>query len=656
MTNQFIKKIIYTLQQTFISLIPYLILRASCTLLIVFEKYLPFGDSAVLYSLINITYDLFPVLLCISLSYNFAKKEERQYSIGILLMSIFCFFIVSGYITEQNSEIVIERKHSIIYSIFIPIIVYCITQISKKYFSPLTISSRLSILNNAFSFVIPYVLIFFLTLLWHSLDFLNVSSWLESLFSGTSIQFQAVMHLLISHLLWSLGIHGTTTYRYTFDMDFYYQDIFQLLSYEQFFSAFIIFGGAGSTISLIIAIFLFSKRRHSRSIAKISAPFSIFNINETIIYGLPLALNKSLIIPFVLLPFINFFLSYLLISFDVFTFSQTKVPWTIPPVISGYLLTDSIWASLWQLLLISIGVLIYKPFLNRFEYSKYNPSFLASHLSLNKKFDDFDSDYEFYIRQNELNKKEDELKQLINHLTSGTLELYYQPIVNIHKQHIHCFEALLRHNKDGVIYPPDFLPKIQEFGLEEMIDQWTIKQVAEDYTKWGNEKYSAQISINIYPKTLLNEKNINFIIEHLSYKNICIEILEKDYTKDRAAISAAVERLKSVGINTSIDDFGSEYSNLAVISDINASTIKIDREILLGCDKERGFILFESIVSTFKKMGFKVILEGVETKEQLDVAKKANVDAVQGWLYTKALPILSVIDYARDFNNSNSSI
>lgn len=123
-------------------------------------------------------------------------------------------------------------------------------------------------------------------------------------------------------------------------------------------------GGTGATISLVIAILLFSKHKATRNIAKLAVPSSIFEINEPIIFGLPIVFNIPMIIPFVLTPIIQTLLAYFATAFGIIPILKINIPWITPPVISGWLASaGDIRVPIFQIVLIAVGVMIYLPFL-----------------------------------------------------------------------------------------------------------------------------------------------------------------------------------------------------------------------------------------------------------------------------------------------------
>ena len=131
----------------------------------------------------------------------------------------------------------------------------------------------------------------------------------------------------------------------------------------QFQELFAIFGGAGSTLSLIIAMLIFCKSKRITNLGKLSLIPGIFGINEPIIFGLPIVLNPVMLAPFMLVPLFNIVVSYTVMSAGLVPICNgVTIPWTTPPIISGFLATDWRGAVL-QAILIAAGVFIYMPFI-----------------------------------------------------------------------------------------------------------------------------------------------------------------------------------------------------------------------------------------------------------------------------------------------------
>lgn len=131
-----------------------------------------------------------------------------------------------------------------------------------------------------------------------------------------------------------------------------------------FKDTFAVMGGSGNTIALLIAIFIFSRRKDYKDFAKLSVTPALFNISEPIIFGLPIVFNISLIIPFVLAPIFSLTVGYFATAVGLINHVVVQIPWTTPPVISGFLATGGDWrASVLQIAIIAVSVFIYLPFL-----------------------------------------------------------------------------------------------------------------------------------------------------------------------------------------------------------------------------------------------------------------------------------------------------
>lgn len=123
-------------------------------------------------------------------------------------------------------------------------------------------------------------------------------------------------------------------------------------------------GGTGSTISLLIAIFVFSRQQASKQVARLAISPGLFNINEPVIFGLPIVFNVPLMIPFVLLPAIGIYFAWLCTTLGLMSRCVVMIPWTTPPILSAWLATAGDWrAVVVQLIIIIFGVFFYLPFL-----------------------------------------------------------------------------------------------------------------------------------------------------------------------------------------------------------------------------------------------------------------------------------------------------
>ena len=183
-----------------------------------------------------------------------------------------------------------------------------------------------------------------------------------------------VIAYIFLHLFWFFGVNGGSVVGAVFN------PILQTLSAEnvafftngvgsphiicqQFQDLFATFGGCGSTLSLIIAMFMVCKSQRIKKLSKLALVPGIFGINEPIVFGLPLVLNPAMLIPFMLVPTLNIVISYACMAVGLVPVcSGINIPWTTPAIISGFLATNWVGALL-QALLLVMGVFIYMPFI-----------------------------------------------------------------------------------------------------------------------------------------------------------------------------------------------------------------------------------------------------------------------------------------------------
>lgn len=163
---------------------------------------------------------------------------------------------------------------------------------------------------------------------------------------------------------------------------------------DPFSNFFTNFGGGGSTLSLVIVMMLFCKSKRIKELGKLSIVPGFFGINEPIIFGLPIVLNPIIIIPFILTPTINLLLSTFVTKIGLLPYTTgVSLPWTTPIGFSGYLSTGSIFAAVWQLLLLILGCLIYYPFIKTLDNQYLHDEQVAEQGESNElSFDDLSID------------------------------------------------------------------------------------------------------------------------------------------------------------------------------------------------------------------------------------------------------------------------
>jgi len=255
-------------------------------------------------------------------------------------------------------------------------------------------------------------------------------------------------------------------------------------------------------------------------------------------------------------------------------------------------------------------------------------------------------DHSLDIEQQELTSLQHDLKDAID---NNELELYYQPIVSITNNSLNAIEALVRwnHSSKGLIMPDRFLPMATESGLITKIGWWVAKEVCRQLAEWkkANIINFEYISVNINARQL-NE--VNFVEQldqcikkgNINPSLLKLELTETTLLDNYEKTKHILQRLKSSGIECSIDGFGTGYSSLSYLKKFAFKVLKIDKvftqDILTNKDNQE---LVKSIIAIGKQFNYKVIIEGVETELQREeIMQLDNAIYYQGFLCSKAIP------------------
>lgn len=233
-------------------------------------------------------------------------------------------------------------------------------------------------------------------------------------------------------------------------------------------------------------------------------------------------------------------------------------------------------------------------------------------------------------------------------LEQNQFELYYQPQVNMEGR-IHSAEALVRWNHPdwGTVSPGEFIPLAEENHLIHDLTSWVIEEVCSQLKKWKTmEKPVKPIAINVSPLCLMRNGFIEKIKQiladyEISAHLIQLEITENTLLKDNEKIQSNLKMLKQLGLAIAIDDFGTGYSSLKYIHGFQVDILKLDKLFLkeLAHDNEKDKAIVSSVIHLAKGLNIKIVAEGVERYEQYQFLKQKDCDFVQGYLFSKPVPL-----------------
>lgn len=250
----------------------------------------------------------------------------------------------------------------------------------------------------------------------------------------------------------------------------------------------------------------------------------------------------------------------------------------------------------------------------------------------------FDSISDIY-NKNRLTLTND-LRQAID---NNTLELYYQPQIKISNNQIFGAEALLRweHSKFGFIQPEKIVELAEYSGIIHQLTLWVIDKAIEQTQNWHLQGYPLNISVNISVHDFTNPslcEQVNELLNKHQFSNklLTLEITESGMMENLSRSVEVLHSLNQMGINISIDDFGTGFSSLSYLKQLPVNELKIDKSFVFDMDKnENDLTLVQSIIQLGHNLGLKVVAEGVEEQIHLDLISNFNCDISQGYLHGK---------------------
>ncbi|MFV0556017.1 MAG: PTS sugar transporter subunit IIC [Lactovum sp.] len=346
------------------------------------------------------SYNILSLLIVFLISMELAKNkgyEKLGYIPAIFSLSAY-ITIVPKFInfTDANSEAtflvenVIAKQYTDTSSLFLAMLtailatsLFCwLSSLEKlKIKMPDSVPSNVSVAFSALFPIAIGLIIFSVGEFIFEMIF-NISTY-QAIFTMVQVPLGKIVQglpgvlflMFISQTFWMFGIHGNQMIKPVREpllLDAINQNMDAFSAGKEipnivtmpFWDIYGTVGGSGVTLGLIIAIIIFSKRKDHREVTKLSSVPGIFNINETMIFGVPIVLNPIMAVPFILTPLVTLSIGYLMTIIGFAGRTVVMIPWTTPPIISAYIATaGSIGAVITQIICIIASVLIYAPFI-----------------------------------------------------------------------------------------------------------------------------------------------------------------------------------------------------------------------------------------------------------------------------------------------------
>jgi EAL domain-containing protein (putative c-di-GMP-specific phosphodiesterase class I) len=210
------------------------------------------------------------------------------------------------------------------------------------------------------------------------------------------------------------------------------------------------------------------------------------------------------------------------------------------------------------------------------------------------------------------------------------------------------FEALMRwrHPKYGIIAPSEFIPVAEETGLIVPLGTWALNEACGEAMSWPEP-----LSVSVNVSTVQFRGGLEDAVvaalgsSGLAAGRLKLEVTESLLAQDPEQAVAVLHRLRALGVNIALDDFGTGYSSLSYLRRFPFHLLKIDRAFIRDIADPDAAAIVRAMVGIGERLGMGIVAEGVETAEQLELVRREGCRQVQGYLFSKPLPV----DEARAF-------
>ncbi len=267
--------------------------------------------------------------------------------------------------------------------------------------------------------------------------------------------------------------------------------------------------------------------------------------------------------------------------------------------------------------------------------------------------------YRFYSEEMnaEIKSRFEIMQNLRNALDNNEFFLVYQPKIDATTGGVVGAEALVRwaSPRFGLVFPGQFIPMIDEIGLESRLGHWVIDTACAQAAEWiaqGNAPLP--VSVNISPTHFQSREIVMQVCTALSRNNLAADLLELEILETTAMgysdmTNDILTELRSMNVGIALDDFGTGYSSLVYLTRLPANVLKIDRGFILDLlTDSRKKVIVKQIISLAKVLNFKVVAEGVEDEAQIHALTAMGCDIFQGYFFSKPLSPELLIKFRKD--------
>lgn len=239
------------------------------------------------------------------------------------------------------------------------------------------------------------------------------------------------------------------------------------------------------------------------------------------------------------------------------------------------------------------------------------------------------------------------LAHSINHGFEG-FELYFQPIVSKGSHRMSGCETLLRwkYGTERGIRMDETIDELERSGYIREVGDWVLENCLKLIKKWQAEEGDFTVSVNVSAVQFRDASFVERVIELVNAYDVephrlIIELTESANVENVVQLAESFRKLREAGIGVSLDDFGTEYSNLTLLRELPVDEVKIDQSFVLqlNAQSKRDTAIVESTIGLCNKLGIKVVVEGLETLETIDIVEKYDINSMQGYYFARPMPV-----------------
>ena len=238
-------------------------------------------------------------------------------------------------------------------------------------------------------------------------------------------------------------------------------------------------------------------------------------------------------------------------------------------------------------------------------------------------------------------------------LDNNEFYLLWQPQYQTRDSKLSGVEVLARwqHPEYGAIYPTEFITTLEQSQRICELSQWVIGEVFRQLPMLHNKHPELEVSINLSAQDLLDDNLVNFIDAQSDqfvkyYQYITLEITETLLIDDYTSVLNTINALQKRGFNISIDDFGSGYASFAYLQKLPANELKIDKSYTDHYREATTYAILETIIQLAKRLNMRIVVEGIEHQQQVDLFTNLGAERLQGWMLDKPMSIQSLMSKA----------